>query len=96
LLAATPRLIPEPKRANRLVQSEPLSAPRLPAGCAFSNRCPHVEPVCNSTEPALENVLDHQVAWALATASLERSHRLTEAAPPQPCPKPERFSTLCG
>ena len=62
LLAAIPRLEPEPKRAGRLVQSEPPSTACLPAGCAFSNRCPHVEPACVSTEPALENVLDHHVA----------------------------------
>ena len=37
----------------------------LRTGCAFSNRCPHVEPPCNSTEPALENVQDHQVACRL-------------------------------
>ncbi len=62
LLAAIPRLEPEPKHAGRLLQSEPPSAARLPAGCAFSNRCPHVEPACITTEPALENVLDHHVA----------------------------------
>jgi oligopeptide/dipeptide ABC transporter ATP-binding protein len=62
LLAAIPRLEPEPKRAGRLVQSEPPSTACLPAGCAFSNRCPHVKPACVSTEPALENVLDHHVA----------------------------------
>jgi oligopeptide/dipeptide ABC transporter ATP-binding protein len=62
LLAAIPRLAPEPKRAGRLVQSEPPTAACLPAGCAFSNRCPHVKPACISTEPALENVLDHHVA----------------------------------
>jgi oligopeptide/dipeptide ABC transporter ATP-binding protein len=62
LLAAIPRLMPEPKRTGRLVQSEPPIAACLPAGCTFANRCPHVEPACISTEPALENVLDHQVA----------------------------------
>jgi oligopeptide/dipeptide ABC transporter ATP-binding protein len=62
LLAAIPRLTPEPKRACQLVQTEPPTAACLPAGCAFSNRCPHVEPACISTEPALDSVLDHQVA----------------------------------
>jgi oligopeptide/dipeptide ABC transporter ATP-binding protein len=62
LLAAIPRLTPEPKRARQLVQTEPPTAACLPAGCAFSNRCPHVEPACISTEPALDSVLDHQVA----------------------------------
>ena len=38
------------------------SAACLPAGCVFSNRCPHVEPACISTEPVLDSVLDHQVA----------------------------------
>ncbi len=62
LLAAIPRLVHEPRRARQLVQTEPPTAPCLPAGCAFSNRCPHVEPACISTEPALDSLLDHQVA----------------------------------
>jgi oligopeptide/dipeptide ABC transporter ATP-binding protein len=62
LLAAIPRLTPEPKRAGGFVQTEPPTAACLPAGCTFANRCPHVEPACISTEPALASVLDHQVA----------------------------------
>src|SRR5207248_9737203 len=40
LLAAIPRLMPEPKRAGRLVQGEPPIATCLPAGCTFANRWP--------------------------------------------------------
>jgi oligopeptide/dipeptide ABC transporter ATP-binding protein len=40
LLAAIPRLEPEPKRAGQLVQSEPPSTACLPAGCAFSTGAP--------------------------------------------------------
>ena len=32
---------------------EPPSAARLPPGCVFSSRCPHVEPACREREPAL-------------------------------------------
>ena len=62
LLAAIPRLTPEPKHARQLVQTEPPTPACLPAGCAFSNRCPHAEPACISTEPVLDSALDHQVA----------------------------------
>jgi oligopeptide/dipeptide ABC transporter ATP-binding protein len=63
LLSAVPRLAPGPKRAERLVQGEPLSAARLPEGCVFSSRCPHAEPACSTTEPTLEDAaFGHQVA----------------------------------
>ncbi len=68
LLSAIP--IPEPgKRRQRiLLRGEPPSLFDLPAGCAFHERCPHVEPLCRRELPLLRDVSGgHLVAchrWA--------------------------------
>ena len=46
LLAAAPRLDPEPRRVSQRVVGEPPSAAALPPGCVFATRCPHIEPAC--------------------------------------------------
>ncbi len=43
LLAAAPRLDPEPRRVSQRVVGEPPSAAALPPGCVFATRCPHIE-----------------------------------------------------
>ena len=66
LLAAAPRLDPEPPGVRRPVAGEPPSAARLPPGCGFSTRCPHAEPACRNAPPDNEFVApDHQVACPL-------------------------------
>jgi hypothetical protein len=60
-------------------KGEPPSTACLPAGCAFSNRCPHVKPACVS--PALENVLDHHVACCAGRSFVRTLAPLDGAAP---------------
>jgi oligopeptide/dipeptide ABC transporter ATP-binding protein len=63
LLAAAPRLEPEPRRVRQPAAGEPPSAARLPPGCVFSTRCPHVEPACHAVQPVIELAAPgHQVA----------------------------------
>jgi oligopeptide/dipeptide ABC transporter ATP-binding protein len=54
LLAAAPRLDPEPRRVGQRVFGEPPSAAALPPGCVFATRCPHVQPSCTVAAPPLE------------------------------------------
>jgi len=56
LLSAIP--IPEPgkKRRRILLKGEPPSLFDLPEGCAFHERCPHVEPLCRRELPPLRDV----------------------------------------
>ena len=54
LLAAAPRLDPEPRGVRQPVAGEPPSAARLPPGCVFAPRCPYAEPACGEGQPASE------------------------------------------
>jgi oligopeptide/dipeptide ABC transporter ATP-binding protein len=54
LLAASPSLAPEGRVRAPVPPGEPPSAARLPAGCAFSPRCPHAKEACRAADPALE------------------------------------------
>jgi oligopeptide/dipeptide ABC transporter ATP-binding protein len=62
LLEAVPRLDAQERRRVEPLEGEPPSAARLPPGCVFSSRCPHVEPACHEAEPALDREDNHAVA----------------------------------
>jgi peptide/nickel transport system ATP-binding protein len=52
LLAAAPTLEDSPySQQNCLVDGEPPSPIRLPAGCAFANRCPMAQALCREQDP---------------------------------------------
>ena len=62
LLASIPR--PDPvRRRGRMVPAADLASPfAIPGGCRFRDRCPHVEDICSTSDPRLENVGPHQVS----------------------------------
>ncbi len=65
LLAAAPRLLPRPPRARAegVLEGEPPTARQPLGGCAFRGRCPHAQPACAASIPALEPVASaHEVA----------------------------------
>jgi oligopeptide/dipeptide ABC transporter ATP-binding protein len=59
--------VPDPTRAlagtRPVVTGELPAGSQAPSGCAFRDRCPHAEPVCAATVPALEPMGEgHSVA----------------------------------
>ncbi|HOV62130.1 MAG TPA: ATP-binding cassette domain-containing protein [Candidatus Hydrogenedentes bacterium] len=63
LLAAAPTLDPGRRHQRPLLQGEPPSPVRLPAGCPFHPRCPDARPECRERIPRLETVRPgHRVA----------------------------------
>ncbi len=67
LLNAVPRLDGDISRRAPPLEGEPPSASRLPPGCVFSGRCPHVESACREHEPELSTPPDQsQDAHAVA------------------------------
>jgi oligopeptide/dipeptide ABC transporter ATP-binding protein len=77
LLEAVPRLEPAIDRQRAALHGEPPSAARLPPGCVFSSRCPHVQSACREGQPALESeAAAHAVAcrrWREIAADPERN-----------------------
>ena len=62
LLASMPQLQHQPKSRLQTIAGMVPALTALPAGCRFSNRCPHATAVC-AEEPALERTgADHWVA----------------------------------
>ena len=53
LLAAIPRINGPRVTENFWLEGEPPDASRLPKGCRFQGRCPHVEELCRSSDPEL-------------------------------------------
>jgi len=53
LLAAAPSLEKQARIAGALI-GDPPSAARIPPGCAFAPRCPHVQPACREQEQVLQ------------------------------------------
>lgn len=53
LLAAIPRINGPRVTENFWLKGEPPDASRLPQGCRFQSRCPHVQPLCLSQDPEL-------------------------------------------
>jgi oligopeptide/dipeptide ABC transporter ATP-binding protein len=62
LLDAVPHLDPGVGRRGAVLNGEPPSAARLPPGCVFAGRCPHVRPECRTAQPELVQDGKHAVA----------------------------------
>lgn len=56
LLASVPRLDDDTGTRLRPINGQPPDLAQLPAGCAFSPRCPHVSDQCKVDRPMLETV----------------------------------------
>ncbi|WP_429039008.1 ABC transporter ATP-binding protein [Aeromonas media] len=63
LMASIPRLEDVPKSLLKTIKGQVPALHEMPAGCRFSNRCPHATEICVSTIPATEQLSDrHAVA----------------------------------
>lgn len=63
LMASIPRLEDLPKSLLKTIKGQVPALHEMPAGCRFSNRCPHATEICVSTIPATEQLSDrHAVA----------------------------------
>jgi oligopeptide transport system ATP-binding protein len=58
LLESVPRLDDESDKRLIPIDGQPPNLAHLPAGCAFSLRCPHVSDQCRASQPVLETVAD--------------------------------------
>jgi oligopeptide/dipeptide ABC transporter ATP-binding protein len=56
LLAAAPRLTGRKGKEEIPVRGDPPSPSMVPKGCAFADRCPVSEPICNSQIPELVSI----------------------------------------
>jgi oligopeptide transport system ATP-binding protein len=56
LLASVPRLDSSPRALLNTIRGQPPDLARLPDGCAFAPRCPHVHEVCTLEPPPAEPV----------------------------------------
>lgn len=66
LLAAIPRINGPRVTENFWLKGEPPDASRLPKGCRFQSRCPHVQPLCRAEEPLLGSDATHTAACHFA------------------------------
>jgi oligopeptide/dipeptide ABC transporter ATP-binding protein len=78
LLAAAPRLEPGRQIGGGILEGDPPSPRKLPSGCAFRTRCPHVAPYCAQTVPRLEPAETEQEVACL------RWREIATGAPPTP------------
>ena len=62
LLSAVPASHPQKRRKRILLQGDPPSPIRIPAGCRFHTRCPLAQDICKREEPALAPVADNHLA----------------------------------
>ena len=63
LMASIPRLEDVPKSLLKTIKGQVPALHEMPAGCRFSNRCPHATEICVSTIPATEQLSErHAVA----------------------------------
>ncbi|MFM4832641.1 ABC transporter ATP-binding protein [Aeromonas media] len=63
LMASIPRLEDVPKSLLKTIKGQVPALHEMPAGCRFSNRCPHATEICVSTIPATEQLSNrHAVA----------------------------------
>jgi peptide/nickel transport system ATP-binding protein len=54
LLSSIPRLEDEPKTLLNTIKGQVPALSEMPAGCRFSNRCPHASDICVSQVPSIE------------------------------------------
>ncbi|WP_330543715.1 ABC transporter ATP-binding protein [Aeromonas hydrophila] len=63
LMSSIPRLEDEPKSLLKTIKGQVPALHEMPAGCRFSNRCPHATEICVSAIPATEQLAErHGVA----------------------------------
>ncbi|MFM5027481.1 ABC transporter ATP-binding protein [Aeromonas rivipollensis] len=63
LMASIPRLEDVPKSLLKTIKGQVPALHEMPAGCRFSNRCPHATEICVSTIPVTEQLSErHAVA----------------------------------
>ncbi|MDX7920808.1 ABC transporter ATP-binding protein [Aeromonas media] len=63
LMASIPRLEDVPKSLLKTIKGQVPALHEMPAGCRFSNRCPHATELCVGTNPVTEQLSDrHAVA----------------------------------
>ncbi|MGU5664331.1 ABC transporter ATP-binding protein [Aeromonas sanarellii] len=63
LMASIPRLEDVPKSLLKTIKGQVPALHEMPAGCRFSNRCPHATALCVETIPVTEQLSDrHAVA----------------------------------
>jgi len=62
LLSSTPQLSPENRRTRIKLEGELPSPLSPPSGCAFHNRCMHVNQRCKEETPELHIVKDQLIA----------------------------------
>ncbi|MAC80085.1 MAG: oligopeptide ABC transporter ATP-binding protein [Rhodobacteraceae bacterium] len=74
LLAAIPKVNGPRVTENFWLEGEPADASRLPPGCRFQGRCPHVQPICRAADPQDRTVGSQTVAC----------HFAGEVSPPKP------------
>jgi oligopeptide/dipeptide ABC transporter ATP-binding protein len=58
LLASIPKLATDPGERLNVIQGTVPNLLRLPVGCRFAARCPHVMPVCREVDPLLGTLDD--------------------------------------
>lgn len=66
LLAAIPRINGPRVTENFWLEGEPADASKLPQGCRFQGRCPHVQPLCQKLDPPDVQIGDQSVACHFA------------------------------
>ncbi|MFQ2194105.1 ABC transporter ATP-binding protein [Aeromonas jandaei] len=59
LLGAIPRLDGQPKQLLNTIRGQVPALHEMPAGCRFSNRCPHASERCSHEVPAVEQLAPH-------------------------------------
>ncbi|WP_139703799.1 ABC transporter ATP-binding protein [Aeromonas hydrophila] len=63
LMSSIPRLEDEPKSLLKTIKGQVPALHEMPAGCRFSNRCPHATEICVRAIPATEQLAErHGVA----------------------------------
>jgi oligopeptide transport system ATP-binding protein len=70
LLASTPR-VDQDEADLEVIKGQPPNLQRLPPGCAFAPRCPHVIERCHDAPPPLEKVAPNQSAACIRAKELE-------------------------
>lgn len=72
LIGAVPLPQPGQVKAPLRLSGEVPSASRVPSGCRFHTRCPHVMPVCKTDDPALlEGASGHNAACHLVSPIIQ-------------------------